>query len=131
MRERYPDKVSLNNVFDSSLAKRIYASSDMLLMPSMFEPCGLTQLISFRYGTIPIARSTGGLKDTITGFLGDREHGNGFTFWGKKPEDLIEVTEKALDVYYQPEVWDVLRKRAMREDFSWHKSAKEYAKIYE
>ena len=131
LRERYPEKVSLNNIFDSSLAKRIYAGSDMFLMPSMFEPCGLSQLISFRYGTIPIARSTGGLKDTITGYLGNHEKGNGFTFWGKKPEDLIEVTEKALEVYRHPEEWNILRKRAMKEDFSWSKSAKEYAKLYE
>ena len=129
--EKFPDKVSINNVFDSGLAKRIYASSDIFMMPSFFEPCGLSQLISFRYGTIPVARSTGGLRDTIKGYLGDKEHGNGFTFWGHKVEDLVEVTRMALDVYHRTDEWDALRRRVMKEDFSWKNSAKEYAKIYE
>lgn len=131
LKEKYPTKVSINNVFDSELAKRIYAGSDMFLMPSMFEPCGLSQLISFRYGTIPIARSTGGLKDTIVGYAGNKEKGNGFTFWGKKVEDLVEVTKKALEVYKNKEEWRSLAQRVMREDFSWKSSAKEYAKIYD
>ena len=129
--EKYPNKVSINNKFDSGLAKRIYASSDIFLMPSFFEPCGLSQLISFRYGTIPVARSTGGLRDTITGYLGDKEHGNGFTFWGHKVEDLVEVTEKALELYTHKEEWNLLRKRVMNEDFSRKNPAKEYAKLYE
>ncbi len=129
--EKYPEKVSVNNVFDGELSKRIYASSDIFLMPSLFEPCGLSQLISFRYGTIPIARCTGGLRDTITGYLGDKEHGNGFTFWGHKVDDLVEVTKKALEVYENTKEWDMLRKRVMQENFSWEVSAKEYAKLYE
>lgn len=131
LKEKYPNKVSVNNIFDGNLAKRIYAGSDIFLMPSLFEPCGLSQLISFRYGTVPIARSTGGLKDTITGYLGDKENGNGFTFWGKKVYDLVEVTKKALEVYKNKEEWEVLSKKIMNEDFSWKNSAKEYAKIYE
>lgn len=131
LKEKYPEKVSINNVFDSSLAKRIYASSDMFLMPSMFEPCGLSQLISFRYGTVPIARSTGGLRDTIIGYAGNKEDGNGFTFWGNKVNDLITVTEKALETYKNKEEWKTLSKRIMKMDYSWKTSAKEYAKIYE
>lgn len=131
LKEKYPDKVSVNNIFDENLAKRIYAGSDMFLMPSLFEPCGLSQLISFRYGTIPIARSTGGLRDTIIGYLGDKEKGNGFTFWGKKVYDLVEVTKKALEVYENKEEWIKLEKKVMKEDFSWKNSAREYAKIYE
>ena len=100
-------------------------------MPSLFEPCGLSQLISFRYGTVPIARSTGGLRDTIIGYIGNKEDGNGFTFWGNKVYDLVSVTERALDVYKNKEEWQDLAKKVMKEDFSWKKSAKEYAKLYE
>ena len=131
LKEKYPEKVSFNNFFDSNLAKRIYASSEMFLMPSLFEPCGLSQLISFRYGTIPIARSTGGLRDTIIGYAGNKEEGNGFTFWGNKVDDLVSVTELALETYKNKEEWKALAKRVMNEDFSWKNSAKEYAKIYE
>ena len=131
LKDKYPEKVSINNFFDSSLAKRIYASSEMFLMPSLFEPCGLSQLISFRYGTIPIARSTGGLRDTIIGYAGNKEEGNGFTFWGSKVEDLVSVTNLALETYKNKDEWDRLVKRVMSADFSWKNSAKEYAKIYE
>ena len=131
LKEKYPDKVSVNNFFDSNLAKRIYASSEMFLMPSLFEPCGLSQLISFRYGTVPIARSTGGLRDTIIGYAGNKEEGNGFTFWGNRVEDLVTVTELALETYKNKDEWKELAKRVMREDFSWNNSAKEYEKIYE
>ena len=103
----------------------------MFLMPSLFEPCGLSQLISFRYGTIPIARSTGGLRDTIIGYAGNKEEGNGFTFWGNRVDDLVSVTELALETYKNKEEWKALAKRVMNEDFSWKNSAKEYAKIYE
>lgn len=131
LKEKYPKKVSVNNIFDGELAKRIYAGSDMFLMPSLFEPCGLSQLISFRYGTIPIARSTGGLKDTIIGYVGNKESGNGFTFWGSKVDDLVEVTKMALSTYKNKEEWNELVKKVMKEDFSWKTSAKEYAKLYE
>lgn len=131
LKEKYPEKVSINNVFDGDLAKRIYASSDMFLMPSLFEPCGLSQLISFRYGTIPIARSTGGLKDTVFGYAGNKENGNGFTFWGKKVDDLTCVTKLALETYKNKDEWNALVKKVMSEDHSWGNSAKEYAKIYE
>ena len=131
LKEKYPKKVSVNNIFDGELAKRIYAGSDRFLMPSLFEPCGLSQLISFRYGTIPIARSTGGLKDTIIGYAGNKESGNGFTFWGSKVDDLVEVTKMALSTYKNKEEWNELVKKVMKEDFSWKTSAKEYAKLYE
>ncbi len=131
LKEKYPDKVSVNDFFDTNLAKKIYAGSDIFLMPSIFEPCGLSQMISFRYGTIPIVRSTGGLRDTVSGYLSNKENGNGFTFWGNSVEDFVEVTEKALDVYKNKEEWKMLVKRAMKQDFSWANSAKEYAKLYE
>lgn len=130
LKEKYPDKVSINEEFNPELAKRIYASSDIFLMPSIFEPCGLSQLISFRYGTIPIARSTGGLKDTVIGYLGNKEDGNGFTFWRDRPEDFIEIIEKALEIYANDKEWNKIKIKAMSEDHSWGKQAIEYEKLY-
>lgn len=131
LNEKYPDKVSVNDFFDTELAEQIYAGSDMFLMPSIFEPCGLSQLISLRYGTIPIVRSTGGLRDTVIGYLSNKEEGNGFTFWGDLVEDFVNVTKKALETYENKEEWNDLVKKVMKQDFSWTKSAKEYAKLYE
>ncbi len=131
LKDKYPDKVSVNNFFDAELAKKIYAGSDIFMMPSLFEPCGLSQMMSLRFGTIPIVRSTGGLRDTVVGYLSNKEHGNGFTFWGNQVEDLVEVTNKALEIYNNKEEWNVLVKRAMKQDFSWANSAKEYIKLYE
>ena len=131
LKDKYPEKVSVNNFFDAELAKKIYAGSDIFMMPSLFEPCGLSQMMSLRFGTIPIVRSTGGLRDTVVGYLSNKEHGNGFTFWGNQVEDLVEVTNKALEIYNNKEEWNVLVKRAMKQDFSWANSAKEYIKLYE
>ena len=131
LKDKYPDKVSVNTEFNHELAKKIYAGSDMFLMPSVFEPCGLSQLISFRYGTIPIVRSTGGLRDTVIGYLSNKENGNGFTFWGNRVNDLIFVMNKAIEVYANKEEWLELSKRVMTLDFSWSGPAKEYAKLYE
>lgn len=131
LREKYPNKVSINNFFDHGLAKRIYAGSDIFLMPSVFEPCGLSQLISFRYGTVPIVRSTGGLRDTVIGYGSDKEKGNGFTFWGNSVFDFVTVTNKALELYENKEEWANLAVKDMQIDFSWKGPAKEYEKIYE
>ncbi len=131
LKDKYPNKVSVNDYFDTDLAKRIYAGSDLFMMPSMFEPCGLSQMISLRYGTIPVVRTTGGLRDTIVGYLGNQKDGNGFTFWGNQVEDLIEVTNKALKIYDNKDEWKALVKKTMNDDFSWARSAKEYAKLYE
>ncbi len=130
LREKFPDKVSINNVFDDDLAEKIYASSEMFFIPSLFEPCGLAQLICFRYGTIPIARKTGGLSDTVIGYLGNKEEGNGFTFFNSRKEDLIEVTNLALKVYEDKEAWKELQQRVMRIDCSWTNSANHYIEIY-
>lgn len=131
LKDKYPDKVSVNNFFDTELAKKIYAGSDIFMMPSLFEPCGLSQMMSLRFGTIPIVRSTGGLRDTVVGYFSNHEQGNGFTFWGNQVEDLVEITNKALEIYNNKEEWNVLVKRAMKQDFSWANSAKEYVKLYE
>ena len=131
LKEKYPEKVSVNNFFDHELAKKIYAGSDIFLMPSVFEPCGLSQLISFRYGTIPVVRSTGGLRDTVVGYVSDKEKGNGFTFWGNSVFDFVTVTNKALELYQNKSEWEKLAQKDMTLDFSWEGPAKEYAKIYE
>jgi len=130
LKDKFSDKISINNIFDANLAKRIYAASDIFMMPSLFEPCGLSQLISFRYGTIPVARKTGGLNDTVIGYLGNKEEGNGFTFWNPREEDLIEVTKKALEVYKNKEEWNELAKKVMKQDYSWKTSAEKYIEIY-
>lgn len=131
LQERFPEKISVQPIFDEALAKRIYASSDLFMMPSLFEPCGLSQLISFRYGTIPIARKTGGLNDTVIGYLGDPENGNGFTFWNPREADLEEVTKKALAVYEKKDTWRSLVQRVMRLDYSWTASAQQYVNMYQ
>lgn len=130
LKEKFSDKISINNIFDGNLAKRIYAASDIFMMPSLFEPCGLSQLISFRYGTIPIARKTGGLNDTVIGYRGDKENGNGFTFWNPREEDLEEVTRKALEVYHNEEEWQKLGQKVMNLDYSWKASAEKYIETY-
>jgi starch synthase len=130
LKDLYPDKVSVNDLFDSTLAKKIYAGSDMFFMPSLFEPCGLSQMICFRYGTIPIVRITGGLKDTVIGYVGNKENGNGFTFWGNNVRDLVDVTQKALSVYENKNEWELLVKKVMNQDFSWKHSGAEYQKLY-
>jgi starch synthase len=128
---RYPDKISANIKFDNGLAHKIYAASDMFLMPSLFEPCGLGQLIALRYGTIPIVRETGGLKDTISPYNEYNEIGNGFGFKNYNANELLSVTEYALALYKKKEHWKEIIRQAMESDNSWKKSAHEYKKLYE
>lgn len=126
----YPSKLSANITFDSTLAKKIYAGSDMFLMPSLFEPCGLSQLISMRYGTIPIVRETGGLKDTVIPYNEFKETGTGFGFKNYNAHELLETLKYALKIYEKKEQWDKLVKNAMERKSSWANAAKEYKKIY-
>ena len=127
----YPNKVSANILFDNELAHKIYAASDMFLMPSLFEPCGLGQLIALRYGSIPIVRETGGLKDTIIDYSDEREEGNGFTFRNYSFMELMEKAEYAIEVYKNKDKWQSLVMRAMNSYNSWDKSANEYKKLYD
>lgn len=124
----YPHKISANICFDVTLAQRIYAGSDMFLMPSRFEPCGLGQLIALRFGTIPIVRSTGGLADTVLDYAG--ENGNGFVFAEYTPDQLMETINRAITLFHQPKKWQDLVERAMLWDSSWYKSALEYEQLY-
>ena len=129
--QRYPGRVAALITFDAALAQLIYAGSDFFLMPSRFEPCGLGQMISLRYGTIPIVRRTGGLADTIQDCSPDLSTGNGFSFTDYSAWALRETLERALAAYQQPEAWRGLVARAMNQDFSWDASARKYVGMYE
>lgn len=128
MKEKYPDKVGLRLGFIPQLAHKIYAGADIFLMPSKSEPCGLAQMVALRYGTIPIVRETGGLKDTIQD-SGDGK-GNGFTFATYNAHDMLDAVWRSLAGYADREGWEILVKRAMYCDNSWKRSAGEYIKIY-
>ena len=128
---RYPERFSANLCFSDELAARIYAGSDIFLMPSLFEPCGLGQLIALRYGAIPLVRETGGLKDTISPYDEYKNSGNGFSFTNFNAHDMMNVIKYAVSVYRNDKkAWAELVKRAMCSDFSWENSAKEYINIY-
>ena len=130
LERKYSKKLSVNINFDEELSKNIYAGSDIFLMPSLFEPCGLSQLIALRYGTIPIVRNTGGLSDTITQYNPKTNKGNGFVFNNYKSKELLNSINNALYLYEHKEVWNKLMMNAMESDFSWTSSAIEYIKIY-
>lgn len=117
--------------YDEGLAHRIYAGSDFFLMPSRFEPCGLGQMISLRYGTVPIVRATGGLVDTVTDVARDAKKGNGFVFSDYAPEALVDATRRAVEFYRERRRWKALQQRAMASDLSWKNSAAQYARWYE
>ena len=114
--------------FGAHLSHKIYAGSDMFLMPSAFEPCGLGQLIALKYGSIPIVRATGGLDDTITGY--PLENSDGFKFWNYDSYAMLDCINYALGVYRDKETWKALVQSAMKKDFSWNKSAKKYVEEY-
>lgn len=125
--EKYPDKVGLRIGFVPELARKIYAGADMFLMPSKSEPCGLSQMVALRYGTVPIVRETGGLRDSITD-CGDGK-GNGFTFKSYNAHDMLDAIRRALTLYYNGD-WNELVLRALSCDFSWGRSANTYIRLY-
>ena len=129
MKYRYPDKVSFTCGYVPLFAKKIYAGADMFLMPSKSEPCGLAQMIALRYGTVPIVRATGGLKDSIVD-CGDKD-GTGFTFLTYNANDMFTAIERAHGAYWEKKTWNALVNRAMKADFSWRVSAKLYVGLYE
>jgi starch synthase len=128
--KKYPASASINLKFDAVLAQKIYAASDLFFIPSRYEPCGLSQMISFKYGTIPIVRQTGGLKDTVEEFNPRTGKGTGFTFTEPESEGLYDAVRKALTVYKDKPLWMSLVKYVMSLDYSWEASAKEYIKVY-
>jgi len=127
---KHPAQVKANIGFDAKLAQLIYAGSDMFLMPSRFEPCGLGQLISLRYGTIPIVRATGGLADTITDYRPGDPQSNGFSFAEYAPSALLNAVKRAVALYHDGEGWDMLVRTALASDFSWRASAGKYVDFY-
>ncbi len=128
---RYPGKIAVHIGFNALLAQQIYAGCDMFLMPSRFEPCGLGQIISLRYGTIPIVRATGGLAETIIDYNTDKEYSNGFSFINFSSSEMLDAIERALKLYSEnSEEWGKLIVRALESDFSWDKSAKKYEEVY-
>ena len=129
MARRYPENVAVNVGFIPELSHKIYAGADMFLMPSQSEPCGLAQMISMRYGTIPIVRETGGLRDSVRDNGG--ENGNGFTFKTYNAFDMLDAVWRAKRDYYDSERWESLTKRAMGCDFSWSSSADTYIDTFE
>jgi len=116
---------------DEKLAHKIYAGSDIFLMPSLFEPCGLGQLIALKYGAIPVVRKTGGLADTIIDYGKHRKMGNGFVFSGLTGKSLERAVRRALSLCRDKKIWAKLVRRAMRADYSWRRSAVEYVKLYQ
>jgi len=128
MEWRYKDKVSVSLGFIPELSRKIYSGADMFLMPSQSEPCGLAQMIAMRYGTIPIVRETGGLRDTVRDCGG--ENGNGFTFKTYNAHDMFDACMRAKAAYEDKRGWNRIIKRDMAEDFSWANSAELYIKLY-
>jgi starch synthase len=126
----YPDNLSVNIKYDAQLADQIYAGSDMFLMPSRFEPCGLSQLISFRYGTIPVVRETGGLNDTVVAYNEETGEGTGFSFANYNAHDMLHTIERAVSFYNKKGIWNKLVNRVMNLDYSWHNSAQKYSELY-
>ena len=129
--DRFPARAAVFLTFNTPLAQRIYAGSDMFLMPSRFEPCGLGQLIAMRYGSVPIVRRTGGLADTVQEFRADLAAGNGFTFGPYDSMAMFTAIVRATVSYTYRETWRLLMMRCMSLDFSWHASAEKYVELYQ
>jgi starch synthase len=128
---KYPDHFVFVPTFDERLARRIYAGADMLVVPSKFEPCGLTQMIAMRYGTIPLVRKTGGLADTVTDPSAGSGPGTGFVFEQYNESALLAKLKEAVALWNtNPKMWKRMALRCMRKDFSWIVSAKKYKALY-
>jgi len=128
---RHPESCRVWIGFDNALAHRIYGAADMLLMPSIYEPCGLNQMYALRYGTVPVVRLTGGLADTVIPFEGsNQQSATGFGFAGSDPWELYGTTRFAMEVFTDASVWKSLQRNGMQADFSWDRSARQYDAIY-
>jgi len=128
--EEYPNRLRAAIRFDAALARRMYAGGDVLLMPSRYEPCGLAQMMAMRYGCVPLARATGGLKDTIGNVVKSPKKGTGFLFGPAKPNAFAKAVESALNLYKDQDQWKQLQIRGMKQDFSWKRSALNYIDLY-
>jgi len=130
LEERYPDKLKVYLTFDDTLAHKIEAASDIFLMPSRYEPCGLNQLYSLKYGTVPVVRRVGGLADTVTPFDPDTGQGTGFLFERYDAEDMLAAIRQAVSLYPRRRLWTRLMKNGMKQDFSWKRAATAYAELF-
>lgn len=131
IRDKYPNQVGIYLGYNAELANLVYGASDMFLMPSLYEPCGLSQLISLRYGTVPIVRETGGLNDTVHSYNEETTEGNGFSFTNYNAHDMLHTLRRAISYYRQDkDVWRQLMVSGMTGDYSWENSARRYAELY-
>jgi starch synthase len=131
MAKRYPKQMSVTIAFDESLAHQIEAGCDIYFMPSLYEPCGLNQMYSLKYGTLPVVRKTGGLADTVAEVNVKKRKGTGFLFSAYDPDAFWKAIKKALQCFADKELWGQLVQQAMAQDFSWSRSAKEYFRLYQ
>jgi starch synthase len=131
LNKQFPNKIAVKVAYDNAIAHKIEAGSDMFLMPSRYEPCGLNQIYSLKYGTVPIVRATGGLDDTIEPWDARTGKGTGFKFTEYNGESLLLTIKQALHAFRDQTSWQVLMRNGMNKDFSWNASAREYAKVYE
>lgn len=131
LNKQFPNKIAVKVAYDNALAHKIEAGADMFLMPSRYEPCGLNQIYSLRYGTVPIVRATGGLDDTIEPWDARTGKGTGFKFTEYNGEALLKTIKEALHAYQDQTSWQALMRNGMSKDFSWSASAREYGKIYD
>ena len=131
LQERYSRQLRVFATFSNSLSHQIEAASDYFLMPSRYEPCGLNQMYSLRYGTIPIVHHTGGLADTVLDCDTYPEHGNGYSFYNFNRESFLDAVKRALGLYQYPENKEIIQRRGMFTDYSWSRSAKDYASLYD
>lgn len=130
--QKYPGRFAARFQMDNELAHRIYSGADLFLMPSRFEPCGLSQMIALRYGTLPLVRETGGLRDTVLSYNEYNGEGNGFSFFNYNAHDMLFTLRRALSYYvYDKDIWHKLMKRAMEGDYSWNASAERYLELYQ
>jgi len=131
LQKQFPQRIAVKVAYDNALAHKIEAGSDMFLMPSKYEPCGLNQIYSLKYGTVPVVRATGGLDDTIDPWDPRTGKGTGFKFFEYSGESLLLTIKQALQAFRDQASWQQLMRNGMSKDFSWTASAKEYIRIYE
>ena len=129
--ERYPQKIAVKIAYDETLAHKVEAGSDIFLMPSRYEPCGLNQIYSMKYGTVPVVRATGGLEDTIEDYNQVTGTGTGFKFYGSNPQDFWQTIQRALALFTDKPAWRQLMLNGMAQNFSWDKPAAEYVRLYQ